>query len=72
MTASHQGRDAGRFNARSKPVTTALKSSMLFFLCTILLKIHSEATQLAIVTKIKINALNQSYKYQTNWLAVMQ
>ena len=56
-TASHHGSVAGRFNAKSRPVTTALKSLIVCFLCTILLKIHSDATQDAIVTKIKISAL---------------
>ena len=57
ITASHHGRFTGRFNAKSKPVTTALRSVRLFFLCTILSKIHSEAIQLAMVTKINTNAL---------------
>ena len=57
ITASHHGRVAGRFNARSSPVTTALRSSIVCFLCTILLNTHSDATQLAIVTRIRTNAL---------------
>ena len=56
ITASHHGSPAGRFSARRSPVTTALRSGRLFFLCTILSKIHSEARQLAMVTKIKSNA----------------
>ena len=57
ITASHHGRVAGRFNASSSPVTTALRSSIVCFLCTILLNTHSDATQLAIVTRIRTNAL---------------
>ncbi len=54
--ASHQGSAAGRFNANKSPVTTALKSLIVLFLCTIFSKIHSEARQLAMVTRIKISA----------------
>ena len=57
ITASHHGRDAGRFNASNSPVTTALKSLTVFFLCTIRLKIHSDAIQLATDTKINTAAL---------------
>ena len=56
ITASHQGSVAGRFKARRRPVTTALKSFIVLFLCTILSNAHSLATQDATVTRIRISA----------------
>ena len=50
------GREEGRFSARSSPVTTADRSGIVDFLCTIFSNIHSEHTQDAIVTRIKRSA----------------
>ena len=61
-TACHQGSVCGRFSASRRPVTTALRSPTVLFLCTIFSKIHSDATQLAIVTRIRISALYPKLK----------
>ena len=54
--AIHTGTSGERFNARSRPVTTALKSFTVLFLCRSISTPHSKKIQDAIQVKISTNA----------------
>ena len=56
-TACQTGRVWGRFSASRSPVTTALKSFTVLFLCISFSNAHSEATQVATHTQINTKAL---------------